>query len=738
MRPNVNLVLLASLLAALVCATPVMGGAVATPSSEPHPPGSLPVARTVDVVDDLFDTKVADPYRWMEGGSNPELSGWLQGQGAYTQAFLAGVPGRDALLARIRELGLSYGVPSGVQVAGGRAFYMYLGAGEQLPKLMVREPEGKERVLVDPATRGHEGTHASVNSFAPSPDGSLLAYDLSEGGSEVSSIHVLDVATGLDRADVIERVWGEFTASWLSDATGFYYTQMAVPAEGVDPILNMVVRLHHLGRPIGDDPLILAGDHTPTLKLAPEEFPSLWVPTGSPWVFALAGGAHSEVRIAVARLSDLDVSGSAATRWDVVAEYADGVEDATLHGDRIYLLSHKDSSGRRVLSVPVASPDLRQARIEIPEDPAAPLMKIATARDALYVERMTSGRARILRLAWNEKRASTLSLPYEGWVSDLAADRLRDGLTFNMTGWTRPPTYYTYDPKSRKLRATLSSTYGGDPSTVATREVEAISADGTLVPLSILHKKGLALDGSHPTVLSGYGGYGIPQNPAFSPTLLAWLERGGVFAVAHVRGGGEKGEAWKVAGTGPNKMNGIRDFIACGEYLVEKGYTGPSHLAATGGSMGGVLVGRSITERPDLFAAAHIAVGIVNPLRILAAENGANQKTELGDPETEAGFRAIYDMDPYQHVKPGTAYPAVLFTVGLNDRRVAPWMTAKMAARLQAATTSGKPVLIRLDSDAGHGIGSTRDQIYSERADVWSFILATTGSTPPARGADKP
>lgn len=727
MRPHLFLSLalleLAMGMNAVLAGTPTPTTAAPATSTSATPP----VARTVNTVDDLFGVKVADPYRWMEGNDNPELAEWFRGQGAYTRAYLGRIPGHEGLLARVRELGLSYGYPSGVQLAGGRLFHMQLGAGEQLPKLMVREPDGRDRVLVDPVARGAEGSHASVNSYSPSPDGALLAYDLSQGGSEVSTIHVLEVSTGKDLPDAIERVWGEFAASWLPDASGFFYTQMATPTAGTDPMLNMQARLHRLGTPVAKDPLVLAGLHAPGMKFAPEEFPVVAVPSGSSWALAFASGARSEQRVAVAKLADLDLTGKAATPWKMVAEYSDGIEDVAFHGERLYLLSHKGASGRRVLSVPAAHPDLASASVEIPEDTAAPLVAISDARDALYIERMKNGLAQVLRLAWSEKQPATLALPFEGWVNELATDPLRDGVTFDLSGWTRPITYQTYDPTTQKLAVAIESEYGADLSAVTAEEVDAVSADGTHVPLSILHRKGLALDGSHPAILYGYGGYGISQNPWFSPSVLAWLERGGVFAVAHVRGGGEKGEAWKVAGTGPNKMNGIHDFIACGEYLVANHYTMPAHLTAVGGSMGGVLVGRAITERPDLFAAAQIAVGITNPLRILAAENGANQKSELGDPETEAGFKAIFEMDPYQHVKPGTAYPAVLFTIGLNDRRVAPWMTAKMAARLQAATTSKKPVLVRFDADAGHGIGSTRDQTYAERADVWSFFLSMTG-----------
>jgi prolyl oligopeptidase len=246
------------------------------------------------------------------------------------------------------------------------------------------------------------------------------------------------------------------------------------------------------------------------------------------------------------------------------------------------------------------------------------------------------------------------------------------------------------------------------------------------VPLSILHRKNIARDGARPSIVRGYAGYSISQTPTFSPTWLAWLERDGVIAVCHGRGGGEKGQAWYEGGARENKMNGIRDFEACAQALIDARLSSPRYLFAQGGSMGGVLIGRAITDRPELFAAANIAVGIVNPLRLLAAKNGATQIPELGDPETESGFRALHAMDPYQHVVLAP-YPATLFTIGLNDARVSPWQSAKMAARMEATTTSGRPVLIRVDKDAGHGAGSTRDQAFAERADVWSFFLAAAG-----------
>jgi len=692
----------------------------APPKSEELPPS----ARTVDVVEDLYGIKVPDAYRWMEGNDNPEFSSWLRAQGAYTETYLAGIPGRDKIFRRVRELGLSTSGVFGMQIAGGRAFYLALGPGEQLRKLVVRRPDGKETVLVDPAAKSVGSTHASVNSFSPSPDGRLVAYDLSTGGSELSAIHVIDADSGVELPDTVERIWGEFPASWFPQGEGFFYTQMA-PASDADPLLNMQVRMHRLGQPVSSDVLVLAGDRAPAMRCAPEEFPTITAIPGTGWLIASAGGAHSNSRFAVVSTTKLDRSGSAKTAWVPVATYDDDVEGAAIHGDRLYLLTYKGASNRRIVSVPLAEPKLASARVEIAEDQNATIVGIAQARDALYVQQMIAGRARLLRTAWGSHSASPLPLPREGWIDVLATDPLGDGAWFDLKTWTVPDTYYEYRPSTKKVEPTgIATTTAADFSGIASEEVEATSFDGTHVPLSILHRRDLALDRSHPTILIGYGAYGISETPFFVPWWLAWLERGGVIADAHVRGGGEKGDRWHVDGSHEHKMNGIRDFIACADYLVEKDFTTPSLLFAEGGSAGGVLIGRVITERPDRFAAAHIAVGMVNPLRLLAAENGANQMVEFGNPESEAGFRSTHEVDPYAHVAPHTAYPAVIFTIGLNDRRVAPWMTGKMAARLQASTSSGKPVLVRIDPDAGHGVGSTRDQAYAQTADVWSFLLS--------------
>ncbi|HUJ58187.1 MAG TPA: prolyl oligopeptidase family serine peptidase [Kofleriaceae bacterium] len=716
-----------TILAALAIAACKSSG---PPAPEPAPrdaaAGGPPPARTVDAVDRAFGTASPDPYRWMEGTDNAELTAWLRAQGAYAAHELAHLPGRDALYARIRELTLGVTAVFDVQLAGGRMFHKVLPAGQQLAQLAVREPAG-DRVLVDPARLPASGGHVALNAYSVSPDGALVSYVLAAGGGEVGVLHVMDVATGKDLPDQIERVWGEGAGSWLPDGKSFFYTQLA--GGGADPMANQVARLHVLGEPATRDVTILGREPGATLALAPEEWPGLWILPGTTTVMSYVGGAHSEQRIAIAPLAALDRSGAGKTPWREICGYADGVQLIVVHGDRLYALTFKDAPNRRIVSMPLVDPVLAHARVELAEDPRRTIEGLYVARDAIYVLRRDQGHAELLRLGYGGGAPSPLALPLAGWAPDLATDPLRDGLVFQLEGWLAPGTYFAFDPATGKVApAGLASTTTATGPEIAVDEVTATSSDGTQVPLSILRRKDLALDGSHVAMVTGYGAYGASQSPGYSASRLAWLERGGVWAIAHVRGGGELGRAWQDDGSRERKLNGVRDFIACGEYLIAHGYAGKGKLAAEGGSMGGILIGRAITQRPDLFAAAHIASGFLDPVRLLAAENGANQKLELGDPASEAGYRGLLAMDPYRTVADGTAYPAVIFTVGLNDHRVAPWMTGKMAARLQAATTSHRPILIRVDDDAGHGgIGATRDQGAATRADVWAFLLARLG-----------
>jgi prolyl oligopeptidase len=704
---------------------PVTATPVPAPVPPPPPPGP-PVARTVDVVDHQFGLTVPDPYRWMEGIGNTEYTTWLAAQGAWAKGELAKLPRRDELFKRIRELGLGLGSVWGVEIEGGRTIYSELPAGAQLAKLMTRDGQ-TPRVLLDPEKLGTGDKHASLNAYSLSPDGKYVGFVIAMGGGEVGQIHVMETATGKELADIEEPVWGEFAPSWLPDSKAFFFIQMVKPGEGGDPMQNMITRYHKLGDPTAKDVTVLGREPDAPFKLLPQEFPNVWIDPGSPWAIAQVGGARSEQRIAVARVSELDLTGKGKTPWKIVAQYEDSVESVFPHDGRLWISTYKDAPNRKLISVPLVAPVLATARVELAEDPQANLAEWNAARDGIYVVHDRGGLAELSRMPWGGK-PTALALPGEGWAAGLVTDMKRDGVTFGFNTWLKPGAYFAYDPKTKQTAPTgLASTSKFIDDKIVATEVEVPSKDGAQVPLSILHYKDVALDGSHPTLISGYAAYGSSTHAYFSTGRIAWLERGGVYAICHARGGGEKGRKWQDDGSREHKLNGIADVIACGEYLVAHHYTTPQHQAIEGGSAGGILMGRVLGERPDLFAAVHIAVGMVNPLRILAAENGPNQIGELGDPSTEAGYKSILAYDPYLNVKPQTAYPAVIFTIGLNDHRVAPWMTGKMAARLRATTTSTHPILVRVEEDAGHGIGSTRDQAFAETADVWAFLLHQFG-----------
>jgi prolyl oligopeptidase len=728
MRNSIFIALLTVFSSAMYSQTPVPAAvetrtsdsAVRAQRTNSNPP---PKARVAEVTEDYFGTHLVDPYRWMESGGD-ELKQWMAAQGAYTDHVLAALPSRTQLAARVHELSLGSGVVTANAIAGPYIFFSKLAPGEQLRKLAVTGADGKERVLVDPAKISGKTGHVSINNYSPSFDGKLVAVNLAEGGSEIGTIHVYDTATGAELPDHIERVWGEFQAEWLPDGKRFFYTQMPPPKPGVDAMLGWRVFLHVLGRPTTGDTLILGPGKDQAFPVSPTEFPSVRVQRGTNWMIATAGGARAESRYAVAKLAEL--SGE-KTPWRKVSEYADGVEEAGIVGGNLILSSHKQAPNRRLLSVPLERPDLTNPRVLVAEDPKAPLEGFYITRDAIYIIDLVNGRNLLRKLAHDAGHPTPVELPYEGSVAYLVTNPLRSDWYLGMVSWTRPLRIFHSGDKGFEDTG-LGQTSSADFSSIDVHEVEATADDGENVPLTILARKGIVRDGSHPAILNGYGGYGLSILPYFDAALLAWLERGGVYVYAHVRGGGEKGEGWHVAGQGKNKPRGIKDFHVCAEYLIKNGWTTSTRLAATGDSAGGVLIGRAITERPELFKAAVINVGMLNALRYLQGVNGANQTGELqATPSTPEGFHTLLAMDAYQNIKEGVSYPAVMVATAANDNRVSPWTSAKFAARLQATAPAGRPALLRVESDAGHGVGSTRDQRVSFLADLWAFVLWQAG-----------
>lgn len=698
-------------------------------------PSAPPPAPVKDVTDRHFGTTVHDPYRYFENVKDPAVAALVKAQADRTRATLDRLPLRETLLKEITGYG-DAGVARvyGMQVNGDAIYFYKRRPDDTIAKLYVREgAAGTDRLLVDPDTEGgSKEAHAAIDWFAPSPDNKYLAYGLSTGGSEESVLHVKEGATGRATRELITRTnFGP--PGWTADNRLVYNRLQATAADAPvsDKYLNSRVYLHRLGDDPDQDTALLGAGLAANVEIAPGAIPFIGIVPGSRQAVGLiVNGVQRELTLYLAPIDSL--TGGKPT-WKKVVDPADQVTDFAAFGDTLYLLSHRGASRYQVLRLAMNAADMGQADVVVPASEAV-ITGLAAARDALYLRRMSGASSELLRLPYAAgAKAVTVPLPYEADISVLATDVRVPGVVFDTSGWTRFGGVYAYDPRSAKVRDTGLQPQGpyDNPADLVSTEVKVRSHDGTLVPLSIVHRKGLKLDGSNPTILYGYGAYGISQTPFYRPTYLPWFQRGGVLAVAHVRGGGEYGEDWHKAGYQLTKPNTWKDAIASGEWLIANGYTTSARLSIMGGSAGGIFVGRSITERPELFGAAIDQVPVSDALRFEFSANGPPNIPEFGSVKTEDGFKGLYAMSSYHAVKDGTRYPAVLVTTGVNDPRVDSWQAAKMAARLQAATASGKPVLLRVDYDAGHGMGSTKKQGYEERADTFAFLLWQAGLIEP-------
>ena len=688
---------------------------------------TAPATPKTDVVDTYHGTSVTDPYRWMEDMQSPQWKAWLKAQAEHADAVLAKIPGREALARRLAELADAGETVTQIDRAGGSVFFTRSEPGHDGQRLYVRDARGAERLLVDPDKLPGTGGHHAIDFFTASPNGRLVAVGISVGGSAASVLRVMDVASGKFLGEAIEGAGLNEGVAWRPDGKSFFYNRLPAPAkDGTSERYNKsAVYLHVLGRQPAKDPAVFGWGVTARRSFAEPDLPYVATTPSSPWALAIVlHGDAPERSFYVAPLSKVNGPG---TPWRQVIAPRDDVRHAYVAGNSLFGISHLGASRgqllRHDLTQPAKAPTVALAQGEI-------VLRSAVATpDALVVEALDGGVSRLVRVPLGEGEPKTLALPFEGAVRELVPDAKSTDVWVRMEGWTRAPVVLSLAAQGGTQDTGLQKPIALDTSSIEARRVMVPSTDGTPVPLSILHRKGLALDGSHPTVISGYGAYGISMEPRFSARRLAWLERGGVLAVASVRGGGEFGSDWHNAArvVKGNKQNTITDFIACAEYLVSAGYTSKGKLAGTGGSAGGITIGGAITQRPDLFAAAQSAVGISDMLRSETTPNGPPNIPEFGTVKNAENFKTMMAISPYHHVKDGTAYPAVIVTTGANDPRVDAWEPGKMAARLQAATSSGKPVILRVDFDAGHGIGSTKSQAVAEQADVWSFFLWQMG-----------
>ncbi len=689
----------------------------------------LPVTPEKPVTDTYFGTRVSDPYRWLEDGGDPAVQSWMKQQDQVARAYLDGIPGEKELEQRLGEIlrakTVRWGSPT---EAAGRLFLMKTEPPKQQPFLVVADgPDAvaDAQAVVDPNQLDPEGLTA-IDWFRPSPDGKLVAVSLSKAGTEAGDLHVFDVATGQERFEVIPRVQNGTAggdARWTSDGSGLFYTRYPHPGERdtADLSFYQQVWFHRLGTPVAQDRYELGRDF-------PRIAETLLVPC-----------AATDRLLAVVQEGD---SGrfqhylhTPDGRWTQLTTYDDQITGAEFGPDgALYLISLKDAPRGKILRLPADATTLAPATVVVPEQEGALQWDfyfgnsfVPTAH-RLYATYQVGGptELRTFRLPSGEPAAGP-SLPTVSTVAGLRtfADR---GVLFWRTSYTDPAAWYLFDPASGETRVTAMRSEA--PVSFADAVVErhfAESEDGARVPFVIVMRKGTERDGDNPLLATAYGGYGISRTPHFDPTLRIWLDHGGVFVEAGVRGGGEYGEDWHRQGSGRNKQNTFDDFAAVLGWLVDNGYTHPERLAIIGGSNGGILMGAMITQHPAMQKAAVSAVGVYDMLRNELTPNGQFNVPEYGTVTDEADFRALYAYSPYHHVEPGTRYPAVLLTAGANDPRVDPMNSRKLAARLQADTTSGEPVLLRVDYSAGHGLDASLDQRIATSAHIDAFLMDQLG-----------
>jgi len=712
--------------ARLACALVLLSTAQAASFAAVEVPPPLPPQPVVDV---HWGVSVEDPYRFLENTADPRVQAWMKKQADATASILAQLPGRDRLRTRLAEIDAAVpAVVGGVhRDARGRLTYLKRTAADNQFKLVRRDTiDGPERLLVDPeAIAKATGKPHAIDSFEPSPDGALVAYTLSASGAEIGTLHVIDAATGQEVTPAIERIRGG-GAQWLPDSSGFFHGRLAPDWQArsrAERFMDHRTYLRELARPDADRVVFGPGVHD-AVPLGRSDSAMVVPVQGRDLVFAVVySGVQREQALYRASLKDV-LAGTA--RWTKVYDAGAKVHDAQYAGPWLYLRSANDAPRFKLLRLPIDG-TLSDAQTVV-EQTGRVLTGFAAARDGVYVTRREGVVEGLERLTHNRSpQLARIELPVEGTVGLAHADPEQDGAIVRLGGWTRVARHHAVDGATAHPLALVPAGRFDAPDGIEAREIKVASHDGVEVPASIILATGTKLDGRNPLILYGYGAYGMVQEPAFGPRTLAWLERGGIFVVAHVRGGGVYGDAWHRAGWKTTKPNTWKDGIAIAEWLIRNGYTSRERLSVIGGSAGGIFVGRAITERPDLFNAAVVSAGNVDQVRSETRANGAGNIPEYGTVTKEDEFKALLAMSPYANVAPGTPYPAVLLEHGVNDSRVDVWMALKFGSRLAAATTSGNPILLRLDYDAGHGAGRTREQGQAQTADRWSFLLWRAG-----------
>jgi prolyl oligopeptidase len=683
-----------------------------------NPPNNYPPTHTVDIVDDIHGAKVADPYRWLEDAASPEVQTWMKDQDAFARNHLRALGGRDALAKRLSELFYVDSVSIPLR-AGSRSFYTRRHADKEKAILYWSEDDGQERVLIDPNTLSQDGS-TSLGVWVPTYDGTTLVYALREHNADEATLFVKDVAT--DTVSDVDRIEGAKYAepSWTPEGDGFYYTWLPTdPSIPVDERPGYAeVRFHRLGTDPKGDPVIRERTGNP------QQFAGVALSRDGHWLFYFVSTfSRNEIEFRDMRTTD--------SPWQPLVAGTEARYSVEAWQDRFYVTTNEGASRWRVLRVDPASPD-RAAWAEIvPEARDAVLNGAQVVGGSLTLSYLRDAASEIEVRTLEGAPVRTVALPGVGSSGGIVGNPDEDEAFFDFSSFTEAPQIYRTSIQTGKTELWSKVDVPVDPSPYTVTQVFYASKDGTRIPMFLVHRKDLPTDGSTPFLLTGYGGFDLAVEPSFIGSLYPWLEAGGGFALANLRGGGEYGEEWHRAGMLGNKQNVFDDFIAAAQYLVGQGYTRPERLAIRGSSNGGLLVGAALTQRPDLFGAVICEVPLLDMVRYHLFGSGRTWIPEYGTAERAEDFGWLHAYSPYHHVQKGTAFPAVLFASSDTDDRVDPMHARKMTAAVQAASTGDGPVLLRIEANAGHGGADLVKSFVEQYTDFYAFLFDQLGMTPP-------
>ena len=701
-----------------------LGGVLAAAAGGDEGRPRYPQAHRGDQVDDYHGTKVADPYRWLEDDvrTSSEVAAWVAAENQATHAYLVGIPEREAIRKRVTEL-WDYEKFSAPFKAGGRYFFTRNSGLQNQSVLYTQDSlDGEPRVLLDPNKLSKDGTVA-LAGLSVSDDGKYLAYATAEAGSDWNVWHVLDVAAGRHLSD--ELKWVKFSeTTWTRDGKGFFYARFDEPKKGAQfqgLNLNQKLFYHRLGAPQSDDVLVYKRPDHPEWG-----FHASVTEDGRYLVITTMKGTDHRYRVTVRDLAE-----PLAMLVDLIDNFDNEYTLIDNDGPVLYFKTDYKAPRGRVIAIDLRKPEKAHWK-ELVAQAAESLTGVNMVGNLFVATYLKDARTQVKMFAPDGSFVREVDFPTLGTASGFGGRRTDTETFYSFSSFATPPSTYRYDLLTGKSKLLRQAKVKFNPGDYEVKQVFYASKDGTKVPMFLTYKKGIKLEGDNPTLLYGYGGFNISLTPGFSPARLAWLEMGGVFAQANLRGGGEYGQEWHKAGTKLHKQNVFDDFIAAAEWLVANKYTRSDRLAIQGGSNGGLLVGAAMTQRPDLFGACLPAVGVMDMLRFQKFTAGRYWTDDYGSSDNPEEFKALYAYSPYHNLKPGTKYPATLVTTADHDDRVVPGHSFKFIARLQNCQAGDAPVLARIETRAGHGAGKPTAKLIEEVADQWAFLLRNLRMKVPA------